>query len=48
MPVCTLAVLAGDNPFFGPAVNCPEINDEKLDKISKTFFQLHKITFKIF
>ena len=23
--------------FFGPAVSCPEINDETLGKISKTF-----------
>lgn len=24
-------------PVFGPAVSCPEINDETLGKISKTF-----------
>lgn len=27
----------GENPFFGPAVSCPEINDATLGKISKTF-----------
>lgn len=24
-------------PFFGPEVRCPEINDQTLGKISKTF-----------
>lgn len=27
----------GDDPFFGPAVSCPEINDQILGKISKNF-----------
>lgn len=36
-------------PFFGPAVSCPEINDETLGKISKTFSSvMQKSPFKIF
>lgn len=37
----------GDSPFFGPAVNYPEINGETLGKIRKTFFFSYiKLNFK--
>lgn len=46
-PTFTLTVLPGRrSPFFGPEVRCPEINDQTLGKISKTFFSCVKPRFK--